>query len=173
MVKVFITGNAGSGKTTLAARLGTELGVPVYGLDSIVWRPGWKKASAQERDAAIAALVKKPAWIIDGVAPAVLSAADIVIFLDLPRHRCILRCAKRNWRYLLSSRPGLPEDCPEIRIIGRLLQIIWRFPSRVRPGILAAIAAHSGSTYVAAMDAQADVVRGLIVDRDMKAQPVR
>ena len=49
MVRIFITGNAGSGKTTLAGQMGEALRIPVFGLDSIVWLPGWKKASSAVR----------------------------------------------------------------------------------------------------------------------------
>jgi adenylate kinase family enzyme len=165
MVKIFITGNAGSGKTTLAHRLGSDLKVPVHSLDEVVWRPGWRKTPADERDLAIARLVANPRWVIEGVSPAVLACADMVIFLDVTRRRCIVRCARRNWRYLFSSRPGLPDDCPEIKIIGRLLQIIWRFPRRVRPGILASIEERPGQAFIATTDQQADEVLELVLKR--------
>ena len=48
-VKIHVTGNAGSGKTTLAAKLGDALELPVFGLDSVVWQPGWRKTPASER----------------------------------------------------------------------------------------------------------------------------
>jgi adenylate kinase family enzyme len=165
MVKLFITGNAGSGKTTLAHRLGSDLKVPVHSLDEVVWRPGWRKTPANERDLAIAGLVANPRWVIEGVSPAVFARADMVIFLDVPRPLCMVRCARRNWQYLFSSRPGLPDDCPEIKIVGRLLQIIWRFPRRVRPGILAMIEEHPGQTFVATNDQEADEVRELVLKR--------
>jgi adenylate kinase family enzyme len=43
-LRIHITGNAGSGKTTLAIALGQLIGLHVHHLDSIVWQPGWKKA---------------------------------------------------------------------------------------------------------------------------------
>ncbi|PWB80942.1 MAG: hypothetical protein C3F11_16590 [Methylocystaceae bacterium] len=134
--RIFITGNAGAGKTTLARELGQRLAFPVYGLDQIVWKPGWKKTHVRERDEHIARLVSDPRWIIDGVSDAAERAADVVIFLDVPPMTCAWRCAKRNSRFLFHSRPELPENCPEIAIIPQLLKIIWRFDSRVRPPIL-------------------------------------
>jgi hypothetical protein len=56
----------------------------------------------------------------------VRESADLIVFLDYPRWVSFWRCAKRNWRYLFRSRPGLPENCPEIRIVPTLIRIIWQ-----------------------------------------------
>jgi adenylate kinase family enzyme len=147
MARIFITGNAGSGKTTLARQMGEALGIPVFGLDSIVWLPGWKKASSAVRETQVAELISKPDWVIEGVSSTVIEAAEVVVFLDVNRRTAFWRCAKRNWRYLFQSRPGLPDHCPEVLIAPRLVQIIWRFPANVRPAILSALATHRGETH--------------------------
>ena len=134
--RINVTGNAGSGKSTLAASLGSLANLPVFGLDSVVWRPGWKKPPPDERQRLETELVSKDAWVIDGVSKLVREAADLVVFLDVSRPTCLYRCAKRNCRYLFRSRPGLPDKCPEILIVPRLVQIIWQFPSKARVSIL-------------------------------------
>ena len=146
-MKIHVTGNAGSGKTTLAAVIGAELGLPVYGLDSIVWSPGWQKTSPDIRAAKESELISGDDWVIDGVSPAVRRAADVTILLDVDRLTSFRRCASRNWKYLFRSRPGLPERCPEILIFPRLCQIIWRFPTRVLPQILGDLEASSGQFF--------------------------
>ncbi|MDO9609546.1 MAG: hypothetical protein Q7J26_13570 [Brevundimonas sp.] len=113
--------------------------LPVFGLDAVVWEAGWRKVSSEKREKAERDLIARPAWVIDGVSARVREAADAVIFLDMPRRTCLLRCARRNWRYLFRSRPGLPDACPEILIVPQLVSIIRRFPGRVRPGILSDI----------------------------------
>lgn len=134
--KILITGNAGSGKTTLANQLARKTGLPVFGLDTIVWGPGWTKPPREEINTQINALTARPTWIIDGVSSIAERAADTVVFLDRSPAACTWNCAKRNWRYLFRPRPGMPENCPEALIIPRLLEIIWRFNANVRPGIL-------------------------------------
>jgi adenylate kinase family enzyme len=137
MQRVFVTGNAGAGKSTVARSLGKSLGFPVYSLDEIVWQPGWQKTPAAKRAKQINELIgSSNQWVIEGVSNAVLEASDTVIFLDAPRHVCLWRCAKRNRHYLFRSRPDLPEHCPELLIIPQLLRTIWNFPKDVRPGIL-------------------------------------
>ena len=131
-----MTGNAGAGKSTVAARIGAALDLPVFGLDAIVWQPGWRKTPDPIKHARIRDLVSDDAWVIDGVSSIALDAADTIIFLDVPRRTCYRRVAQRNVRFLFRSRPGLPEHCPEILIMHRLAKIIWQFPRTVRPAIL-------------------------------------
>ncbi len=135
-MRILITGNAGSGKTTLSKHVAKKLGLKQYGLDKIVWKEGWQKTAPDERSKKIAELVRKKSWVIDGVDFQVMKAADIVVFLDFPRRTCYWRTLKRNPRYFFTSRPDLPPRSPEILIIPYLLKLIWRFPRRVKPKIL-------------------------------------
>lgn len=137
MKRILVTGNAGSGKSTLAQRIATQLTIPCHSLDSVVWQPGWKKTPQAERVRRIHELTEAEAWVVDGVSLEVQAAADTVVFLDVPRKVCFWRAMKRNWRYLFRSRPELPSGCPEVLIIPTLCRIIWNFPERIRPRILA------------------------------------
>ncbi|SMF85381.1 hypothetical protein SAMN06265365_1622 [Tistlia consotensis] len=148
MARIHVTGNAGSGKTTLARQIGEALDLPVYGLDRLVWHPGWKKSPRAWREAREAELIAKPDWVIDGVSAPVREAADLLIFLDASRLTCFGRCARRNWRYLWRSRPDLPPNCPELLVIPKLAKIIWSFPAKVRPEILTAIEGRRESAYI-------------------------
>lgn len=136
MKRILITGNAGSGKTTLARRVAERLDLPCSSLDTVVWRSGWKKTPPEERAEMIREMIRPGAWVIDGVSPEVQEAADTVVFLDVPRRISFRRVCVRNWRYLFRSRPELPPGCPEILIIPTLCRIIWNFPRTVRPRIL-------------------------------------
>ena len=135
-MRIHITGNAGSGKTTLAKELGDFLKLDVYGLDKIVWMPNWKKTSSDKRKQLEHELVDKSQWIIEGVSSIVRQSSDIIIFLDYPRHICLFRCIKRNWKHLFTSRPELPNNCPEIKIIPQLIKMIWQFPKVAKPFIV-------------------------------------
>ncbi|HBM16821.1 MAG TPA: hypothetical protein DD381_10830 [Lentisphaeria bacterium] len=134
--RIFVTGNAGSGKTTLAKHISTKLNIPFYSLDRIVWQPGWKTTPSVERKQLIIDLLNKDEWVIDGVSQDVLIKSNTVVFLDIPRHLCYIRLMRRNYRYLFKSRPELPVNCPEIKIIGKLISIVWNFKRNVRPTIM-------------------------------------
>lgn len=136
-MRILVTGNAGSGKSTVAKELSNRHGLLYSSLDSVVWQEGWKKTPREVRRKKIQKLIAQDSWVIDGVDYDVLTAAEVIVFLDLPRGTCIFRAMRRNIPYLFSSRPELPDNCPEILVLPQLLKIIWRFPKRVRPTILA------------------------------------
>lgn len=138
-MKILVTGNAGSGKSTLSKQLGQKLNLPVYSLDKVVWKAGWQKPTQEERQRKLNKLLNKDHWVIDGVSVEVMKEADVIIFLDYPLTTCFPRVIKRNWRYLFRSRPELPENCPEILIIPKLVKIMWNFPKNIRPKILSQV----------------------------------
>ncbi|MBB6186132.1 AAA family ATPase [Rhodanobacter sp. MP7CTX1] len=137
MHRILITGNAGSGKTSVAMALAASLNLPYVGLDSIVWKAGWVRTPRTERREKEMEISQRPSWVVDGVSEIPMQKADFILFSDVPRHRCFYRAFFRNLPYLFSSRPGMPERCPEIRIVPTLVRIIWNFPVTVAPLILA------------------------------------
>lgn len=133
MQKILVTGNAGSGKSTLSKKLEEKLKIKVYSLDKIVWQQKWKKTVDNKKKELIKELTNKDTWIINGVSSDVFNEADTIIFLDFPRKICYWRAFKCNWKYLFSSRPELPANCPEILIIKQLVVIIWNFHKNIAP----------------------------------------
>lgn len=156
MPRIHVTGNAGVGKSTLAAQIALLVDAPLFGLDEIVWKPGWKKAGPDERRSKELALCAHPSWVIDGVSRLARESADMIVFLDYPRRISFWRCAKRNWRYLFRSRPGLPPGCPEILIVPTLARIIGRFPTTVRPALLAELEAWKGQKTLVHIQSEAE-----------------
>ncbi len=99
--RIHIIGGGGSGKTTLACRLGTLLDAPVYDLDRIGYEGG---AGAQRRLevklADIHHIAAQPAWITEGIflwwTDELLRAADLILWLDLPFHVAAWRIVVRH-----------------------------------------------------------------------------
>ena len=131
-----MTGNAGAGKSTLARLISERLQLHLYGLDKVVWRSGWVKAGREEIEKSIAEIVSNASWVLDGVTQQGLEVAEVIVFLDVPRRVCYWRTLRRNMKYLFKSRPELPPNCPEIKIVPRLWRLIWNFSTNVRPKIL-------------------------------------
>ena len=88
MERVLVIGGPGAGKSTLAARLGATLGLPVVHLDAHFWRPGWREAPRDEWAARVAELAAAGRWVMDGHYRGTLAlrarAADAVVVLAPP-----------------------------------------------------------------------------------------
>ena len=136
--KIVIIGNAGSGKTTLALQIQEGLQLPLYHLDQYQWKPHWVRRDLEEFHAIHNDLLEQEAWIIEGLALKVLRHrilhADVVIFLDISRSRCIYNVFKRLIVNHGKVIPGNPEDCKQwfnFKMF-TFLKWIWDFNKRHR-----------------------------------------
>ena len=129
-MRINITGNSGSGKSTLSRYVATKLDLPLVEMDVINWQPRWKPTPSVEKEKKLDRLLAGHSWVVDGIYPKARQKADVIVLLDWSRHICFWRCARRSWRFLFRSRPGLPPHCPEILIIPQLLRAIKQFPKK-------------------------------------------
>ena len=74
-------------------------------------------------------------------------AADMVIFLDLPRALCVARVVWRAVRYWGRTRPDMAADCPE-KLDLEFLRWICHYPRKNRPVILEKLARLEGKRIV-------------------------
>jgi len=162
--RVLVIGSGGAGKTTLSLALAEVTGLPVIHLDEHYWRDGWAPTAAAEWQEKVQELVRAPRWIMDGnyggTLPLRLEAADTIVFLDVPRARCVWRVLRRGFRYRGRSRPSLPPGCRE-RVTLEFLSWIWSYPRRRRPDILARLEAVSDRRHVVVLHGDEDVRRFL------------
>ena len=116
-MKIHIIGGPGSGKTFLAEKLSSELGIPHYDLDALQWdtaaeRYGTKR-DAQERDALLREILQKDDWIIEGVYYAwcrqCFAKADRIYLLSVPPYRYRYRILRRFVRRKLGIETGKKE----------------------------------------------------------------
>ena len=144
MKRILIIGSSGAGKSTLACELGALLHISVTHLDRIFWQPGWHAISRDELNGAISPILAQPQWIMDGNYTSTLEMrlahADTLIWLDMPRWRCLWRVIVRRIQYHGRTRPDLTAGCSE-QLSGDLLKFIWRYPHTRRPELLRRIAA--------------------------------
>ena len=140
MTKIFVTGTAGAGKTTFAQRLAPILGLPAHSIDSFKWMAGWKTVPREVRLRRQQEIMAPGSWLIEGISAQIQAAADVVVFLDIPRPLAYLRVFRRNLPCLFRSRPDLPPGCPEILVIPHLVKFIWRYPRTHRAALLGQMA---------------------------------
>ena len=100
--RIVVYGATGSGKTTLARRLGEVLGLGVIELDAIRHDGDWDATPWDEMRTRIEALVASypDGWVSEGnysrVRDVTLSRADTLISLDLPWRTSFWRLLKRT-----------------------------------------------------------------------------
>jgi adenylate kinase family enzyme len=117
MNKICIVGCGGSGKSTLARKLGDVTGIPVYHLDVYFWKPGWKESNLMDWIQTQQELVENEKWIMDGNFNGTqmirFDKADTIIYLDLPRYKCLFNAVKRMIVYKRKRRPDMADGCNE------------------------------------------------------------
>jgi adenylate kinase family enzyme len=149
MKRVAVIGSGGAGKSVF--ELGERTALPVIHLDRLYWKPGWVPMPEDEWQAVHADLIEPERWIIDGnygsTMEARITAADTVIFLDLPRLVCIWGALQRHWRHRAGGRPDMVAGQRE-RIDPKFLWWIWRYPDTRRPAVLARLAKLPATTQV-------------------------
>jgi len=140
--RIAIVGAGGAGKTVLANRLGDVLGLPVTHLDALRYDAHWNVVPEAEFVAAQRAVTATGRWIIDGNSlasmPVRFTAADTIIFLDLPPVVCLWGIARRRLRY----RGGRHTDGVHDRITWSFLRYVVLFRRRHAPAVRRCIAEH-------------------------------
>lgn len=144
MDRIAIIGCGGSGKTTIARRLSTALGIPVTHLDAVYYDSEWNTLPPQKFAAKQEELVAADRWIIDGnyasTLPIRLRRADTVIFLDLPPLECLRGIAERR----LHHGGGQHGDTGVYdRITWNFIKYVWNYRHTMAPRVHALITEHA------------------------------
>ena len=142
MDRIAIIGCGGSGKTVLARRLASSLGLEVTNLDALYYDDGWNPTPMDKFADLQRELVAADRWIIEGnyasTLPIRLARADTVIFLDLPAWTCLWGIAQRRWRY----RGGQHTDGVYDRITWSFIKYVLGYRRSMRPRVDALVAEH-------------------------------
>ncbi len=117
MKRVMIVGAPGSGKSTVAVRLGAMTGLPVFHMDRIHYLPGWVERGRAEKIAMANAIEASDAWIFEGGLSSTYdnraARSDLIVWLDLPLLLRLWRVTRRVITTYGQTRPDLTENCPE------------------------------------------------------------
>lgn len=136
MRKVIVVGGPGSGKTRLAAALARALGVRHVELDALWWLPSWTPVGEREFRDRLAAVVANDGWVVDGhyldegAVDIVWSAADTLVWLDIPRRTAIARVLRRSASRALHRTDLWGTNREHLSVLGprSVVALIRRWP---------------------------------------------
>ena len=115
--------------------------MPVVSLDALFWKPGWQPSEAAEFEARLTEAIRMPRWIMDGdyiwwAGDVRRSAADAVVWFDLPRWACMVGIMSRIATSYGRVRPEMAQGCPE-RINVEFFRYVWTYRKKQRPTLVA------------------------------------
>jgi len=103
-MRILIFGNAGSGKTTLARRIGARHRLAVLDLDNVVWSTAEPSVFRRDEEISVvlAAFVQaNSSWIVEGCygkwMQYLLPQCTEMIFCNPPEEVCLANCRARPW----------------------------------------------------------------------------
>ena len=133
-LRILVYGVTGSGKTTLARRIGERTGLPWHSVDDLTWDPGWTPVPLHIQRERIAAICAGPQWVLDTAYGAwrdiPLASADLVIGLDLPRWRSLTQLVRRTLSRLVKRTPVCNGNVETLRSLFATDSIVvWHFRS--------------------------------------------
>lgn len=114
MRKIAVFGKPGSGKSTLCKNLASVTSIPLYPLDSIVYKSDGQFVDKSTYDNKHEEILLSDSWIIDGFGPIEsfyqrLEAADTLVYIDLPYPVSYWFVTKRLVKGLVVKPEGWPE----------------------------------------------------------------
>lgn len=151
-MRIVVVGSSGSGKTTMARRLGRELDLPAIELDAINWQPGWRgldQDDPEEFKRRVELATQGERWSSDGnyniVRPLLWGRATHIVWLDYPRHINLRRVVWRSVTRAVSRTEFWPGTGNRERISHWLrkdhpIQLVWQGWAGKRERIAARLA---------------------------------
>ena len=107
-MRIVVVGTSGAGKTTLARRIASHLGLPHIELDAINWQSGWHdltRHDPQEFVRRVTEAIRSEAWVVDGnyglVRDSVWRRATHLVWLDYEPWVIMARVISRTFMRVL------------------------------------------------------------------------
>lgn len=136
--RVMVVGCSGGGKSTLSLKLCGRFSLPFVSMDrDFFWLSGWKARPRDEQRALISEKITDERWLMDGSNPSSfdlrLPRTDIVLWVRMPRWRCVLGVYRRALKTYGKTRAEMAAGCVEQWPDREFLSYIWNFERKHAP----------------------------------------
>lgn len=135
--RILVYGVCGSGKTTLAEKIGQRTGLPWHSVDDLAWEANWTPSTDEKQIAVITGIVEQPEWVLDTAygkwIDLPLSRAELIVCLDYPRWFSLWRLVRRTLARVIDKKPICNGNVETWRqMFSRDSIILWHFKSFAR-----------------------------------------
>lgn len=136
--RILVYGVTGSGKTTLARRIGEITGLPWHSVDDeIGWLPGWVERPRDEQRDIASRIASADEWVLDTAyghwRDVVLPRTDLIVALDYPRAVSLARLLRRTARRVVTREVTCNGNTESFRQVLTSDSIVaWHFRSFAR-----------------------------------------
>ncbi len=108
--KILVVGVTNAGKTTMARRISSILGLPYIELDELFWGPNWTQKTTEQFRDLFQAAAAGGRWVACGnyygrLHDLTWKEADMIVFLDLPKRTTLFRLIRRTLGRIIRREP--------------------------------------------------------------------
>ncbi len=136
--RILVYGVTGTGKTTLARRIGEATGLPWHSVDDeIGWLPGWVERPPRQQREIAEAICAGERWVMDTAygtwADVPMARVELIVALDYPRWFSLQRLIRRTFSRLVTRKEMCNGNTETVRkLFARDSIIVWHFQSWAR-----------------------------------------
>ncbi|HUP85021.1 MAG TPA: hypothetical protein VM143_05055 [Acidimicrobiales bacterium] len=133
--RILVYGVTGSGKTTLARRIGEVSGLEWHSVDDeIGWLPGWVERPKEEQRDLATRIASSEEWVLDTAyghwRDVVVPRAELIVALDYPRFVSLFRLLRRTTRRLVTREVACNGNKESLRqALSSESIVAWHFRS--------------------------------------------
>ncbi|MCK0111724.1 adenylate kinase [Ornithinimicrobium sp. F0845] len=136
--RILVYGVTGSGKTTLARRIGEVTGLPWHSVDDeIGWLPGWTERPVEDQRRIAEQICAGEEWVLDTAygkwIDVPLARVELIVALEYPRWVSLQRLLRRTVSRAVTRQEMCNGNTESWRqVVSRDSIVVWHFRSWAR-----------------------------------------
>ncbi len=155
-----VMGCSGGGKSSLSKKIAKITGLRLIHMDFFYFEPNWIMRDNDMIMQDVLSAIKHDGWVFDGNHSSTQDAraekSQMIIWVDIPRWRCLLNVVMRTWKYRGRARPDMADGCNE-RLTWDFIKFIWGFKHRGNVKIAKLIEDHQMAKFTFRLKSYAEV----------------